>query len=131
MKLNYVCLLVSDMAKAVSFWRDVVQLPVTFYDESVGFASFNTGEATLALFSRASLAQTLDKAIPAPASASHPTYVAFEVDDVDASYAALVERGAASLAGPQDRPAMQTRNAYLSDPDGHILEIYGALSKAE
>jgi len=47
MKLNYVIKFVSDMPRAVSFYRDVLGLPLKF--ESPGWTEFATGETTLAL----------------------------------------------------------------------------------
>jgi catechol 2,3-dioxygenase-like lactoylglutathione lyase family enzyme len=47
MKLNYVIKFVSDMSRAVRFYRDVLGLPLKF--ESPGWTEFTTGETTLAL----------------------------------------------------------------------------------
>jgi predicted enzyme related to lactoylglutathione lyase len=51
----------------------------------------------------------------------------FNVENVDTTYADLIERGAQSVAGPQDRPAWGVRSAHISDPDGQIIEIYSKL----
>ena len=53
MKLNYVCLLAIDVPTTVRFWRDVMQLPLTYYDEKTGYAAFDSGGTTLADVSRA------------------------------------------------------------------------------
>ena len=47
MRLSYAIVFVSDMKRAVSFYRDVVGLPLKF--ESPGWTEFATGDATLAL----------------------------------------------------------------------------------
>ncbi len=47
MRLNYVIKYVSDMKRAVEFYRDVLGLPLKF--ESPGWSEFATGETTLAL----------------------------------------------------------------------------------
>ena len=47
MKLSYVIKFVSDMDRAVKFYRDVLGLPLKF--ESPGWSEFATGEITLAL----------------------------------------------------------------------------------
>jgi predicted enzyme related to lactoylglutathione lyase len=47
MKLGYVIEFVSDMNRAVKFYRDVLGLQLTF--ESPGWSEFVTGETTLAL----------------------------------------------------------------------------------
>ncbi len=129
MKLSYVLLLVGDIPAAVRFWRDAMGLTVTYSDETIGYASFDTGSTTLALYNRDKFAADLGEAVPIAPSQSRQTALAFLVDDVDAVYVSLIERGATSVAAPQDRPAMQARNAYLSDPDGHLFEIYTSLRK--
>jgi len=47
MRLNYAIVFVSDMKRAVSFYRDVLGLPLRF--DSPGWTEFATEGATLAL----------------------------------------------------------------------------------
>jgi lactoylglutathione lyase len=47
MKLNYVIEFVADMDRAVSFYRDVLGLPLRF--QSPGWSEFSTGETSLGL----------------------------------------------------------------------------------
>jgi len=47
LKLNYVIKFVTDMGRAVRFYRDVLGFPIKF--ESPGWSEFVTGETTLAL----------------------------------------------------------------------------------
>jgi len=47
MKVNYAIVFVSDMKKSVSFYRDVIGLPLKF--ESPGWTEFSTEGATVAL----------------------------------------------------------------------------------
>ena len=46
-RLAYVIEFVADMDRAVSFYRDVIGLPLKF--QSPGWSEFSTGETTLAL----------------------------------------------------------------------------------
>ena len=46
-KLTYVIEFVADMDRAVSFYRDVIELTLKF--QSPGWSEFGTGETTLAL----------------------------------------------------------------------------------
>ena len=50
MRVNYVIVFVSDMKRSVSFYRDVLGLPLKF--ESPGWTEFATDGATLALHSK-------------------------------------------------------------------------------
>ncbi len=47
MRLNYVIKFVSDMHRAVAFYRDVMGLPLKF--QSPGWSEFDTGDTILAL----------------------------------------------------------------------------------
>ncbi len=131
MKLNFICLLANDVAVTVRFWRDAMQLAMTYYDETIGYASFDTGGSTLAIFGRDAFAEMIGTARPTSAPTGYPGYLSFLVDDVDATYTRLIEHGASSVAAPRDYPMLQARQAHLSDPDGHLIEIYKPLSKPD
>jgi catechol 2,3-dioxygenase-like lactoylglutathione lyase family enzyme len=47
MRVNFAIVFVSDMKRAVAFYRDVIELPLRF--ESPGWTEFATDGATLAL----------------------------------------------------------------------------------
>ena len=51
----------------------------------------------------------------------HLVVIVFRVDDIDASYADLVKRGAKAVASPVDRPVRTSRTAHFSDPDGYLV----------
>ena len=79
MKLNYVIKFVNDMTRAVSFYRDVLGLPLKF--ESPGWTEFTTGETTLALH---------------PASDKNPAgtlQLGFGVTDIQTFYDKMVGSG--------------------------------------
>ncbi|HEX9056785.1 MAG TPA: VOC family protein [Ktedonobacterales bacterium] len=133
MKLNTVRLLVDDFPTTLRFWRDVMGLPVLYGDDASGeaavpgYAYLNAGDVGLELFSRDGFAAALGDATPTPMPSGRETVLVLKVEDVDATYAELAARGATSVAGPRDRPEWGARTAHLSDPDGHIIEIYAQL----
>jgi lactoylglutathione lyase len=131
MKLSNIRLLVGDFPASLTFWRDTMMLPMTFGDESMGYAYFDMGNGGLELFNRDGFATSLGEATPAPMPVGHQAVIVFLVDDVDATYADLLKRGANAVAGPVDRPVWQARTAHLSDPDGYIVEIYSHLPASE
>ncbi len=131
MKLINIRLLVSDFPAALKFWRDTMMLPMTFGDETMGYAYFDTGNAGLELLSRDGFATSLGEATPTPMPVGHQAVIVFRVDDVDATYADLVKRGAKAVADPVDRPVWQARTAHLSDPDGYLVEIYSQLQASD
>jgi lactoylglutathione lyase len=131
MKLNNFRLLVGDFPASLKFWRDIMMLPLSFGDETMGYAYFDTGNAGLELFSRAGFAESLGEAAPTSTPTGHQAVIVFRVDDVDATYADLVKRGAKSVAAPIDRPVWQARTAHFSDPDGYLVEIYSQLQASD
>ncbi len=131
MKFINVRLLVGDFTASVGFWRDIMKLPVTYSDESIGYAYFDTGGAGVELFSRDGFAAALGEATPAPTPLGRQAVLVFRVDDVDATYTPLVQRGATAVAGPQDRPAWGVRSAHISDPGGQLIEIYSPLQASD
>jgi catechol 2,3-dioxygenase-like lactoylglutathione lyase family enzyme len=50
-------------------------------------------------------------------------HVAFEVDDLDAAYAALLEAGASAVWEPRQAPEPGRRMAFVHDPDGNLIEL--------
>ena len=131
MKLINIRLLVSDFPAALKFWRDIMMLPMTFGDETMGYAYFDMGNAGLELLSRDGFAASLGEATPPPIQVGHQAVIVFRVDDVDATYADLVKRGAKKIAAPVDRPVWQARTAHFSDPDGYLVEIYSQLQASD
>jgi lactoylglutathione lyase len=127
MKFINVRLLVTDISASINFWRDIMQLHVTYADESIGYAYFETDSSGVELMTRASFAAALGEAAPTASPAGYAAVLVFRVDDVDAAYADLVARGATSVAGPKDWSSVGVRNAHLSDPDGYLVELYNQL----
>ena len=52
MKLVNFRLLVSDFPASLAFWRDLMKLPMTFGDETMGYAYFDMGNAEKSLTSK-------------------------------------------------------------------------------
>lgn len=127
MKFINIRLLVTDISASIHFWHDIMNLKMIYGDEAMGYVYFETDSAGVELMTRASFADALGESSSTATPAGHPAVLVFRVDDVDAAYADLVNRGAASLAGPKDWTSVGVRNAHLSDPDGYLVEIYNQL----
>lgn len=123
-------LLVSDFATELAFWRDAMALPVRYGDEAMGYALFDIGNesAGLELFARAAFLGALGLSVPAEMPTGYSTVVTLSVDDVDATYARVLGQGASSVAAPKDRPEWMARTAHITDPEGHLIEIYTLLA---
>ena len=127
MKLDNFRLLVNDFSASFQFWHDIVGLEVIYRDDNNTYAYFEAGLARLELLRADYFASYLGEAKPAPVQAGHRGVIVFRVDDVDATYADLVKRGAPSLAPPLDHPAGFARTALLAAPDGYVLEVFTSL----
>ena len=79
MKLNYVIEFVADMNRAVSFYRDVLGLPLKF--ESPGWSEFITGETTLALHPAS------------PRNVAGSLELGFGVSDIQEFHKTMTEKG--------------------------------------
>lgn len=124
---DYVVLVVSDLDQSVTFYRDVLGL--TLGHRSGPYAQFDTGPTRVSLYQRDAMADTIDAGALRPPPPDAPGFeLGFKVEDVDAAYAELVERGAQSQTPPTDRPWGQ-RTAYLRDPDGHLVELAAQLER--
>src|SRR5260370_29766434 len=91
MKFKNVRLLVGDMAASIQFWRDVMGLHMTYGDEAMGYAYFETDCAGIELLTRAGFASALGEAFMSTPQ-GYPAVLDFHVDDVDASYADFEHR---------------------------------------
>jgi lactoylglutathione lyase len=118
-------LLVNDFPAAFKFWRDAMKLTPSFSDEGMGYAYFDTGNGGLELMRREWFSSAIGEAVPTPLG--RETVMLITVDDVDASYADLIKQGAKPVLAPADHPEFGARTANLTDPDGHLIEIYTKL----
>jgi len=103
----------ADPDRSVAFYRDAMGLPVQFGSEE--FTFLDAGGVTLVLQAHETLPPT-DEGLR--------TEVVFPVEDIEAAYGMLRERGVAFRIAPRivtgDKLAADFR-----DPDGHVLSIFG------
>ena len=125
MRLTHVRLLTGDFERALAFYRDVLGLEVSLEVEGV-YAELASGGSILAIYRRDLMAQVLDE----PAQGALGAALTFEVDDVDASFASLKEKGVGFITEPHDQEAWFIRVAHLRDPDGNLIELNHPLTPA-
>src|SRR5438093_12942021 len=99
---DYVVLVVADLERALSFYTDVLGLPLGHRAGS--YAQLATGTTRLALYERPAMAATLGQALRAPEHDAPGFELGFKVTHVDAAFATLVARGAPAVTPPTDRP---------------------------
>lgn len=116
MRLRYVIVFVSDMKRSVSFYRDVLGLPLKF--ESAGWTEFSTGAATLALHASGGRQAEGDEA---PGPAAGRCRPGLGVPDLDAFHRRMRERGVPCVQEPEE--VFGARVAQYLDPDGLAISV--------
>jgi catechol 2,3-dioxygenase-like lactoylglutathione lyase family enzyme len=112
MNLNQVTVAVSDISRAVEFYKKLGLQPIVLSPHYARFI-FPEGDATFSV----QLSENMQ-----PQSGTH---VYFEVEDPDAKIAALKLLDIVAEEQPEDKPWLW-REARLKDPDGNTIIIYYA-----
>lgn len=130
-RYSYTRLLVRDFTACFRFYRDVMGLTATFGEENDGYADFDTGATTIALFARQHMADAVGSGgLPVQPEAQDRVALIFTVEDVDATCAQLKGRGATFVTEPHDRSEWGGRVAHFRDPDGTLIELFQSLPMA-
>ena len=111
--LGYVNIFVSDLDRAVTFYRDTLGLDLNMADADFGYASFQAGTVGFACAVAGTDQQEL---------IGRHTGVGFIVDDLDATYAELSAKGVA-FSMPPERQPWGGYLALFEDPDGNIFYL--------
>ncbi len=128
MKLRYTIFYVEQVEASLAFYERAFGFQRGFLHEGGDWGELVTGETKLSFCSRA-LLQSMGKA-PAKADPKAPVFeIALETDDVPAAWQKAIDAGAINQQGPEEMPWGQTV-AYVSDPDGYLVEICTPVSAA-
>jgi catechol 2,3-dioxygenase-like lactoylglutathione lyase family enzyme len=124
--IEAITLFIEDVQRSKDFYSEVFGAEVIHQEEvSVVFKFQNTVINLL----KESAAPDLIAPVPVADRASGSRYqFTLGVENVDATCAELETHGVKLLNGPMDRP-WGIRTASFTDPDGHIWEIAGRLSR--
>lgn len=130
MRLTHVRLLVSDHDACLRFYRDTLGFELIMGGESQVYSELKAGDGIiLALFLRQFMAEAIGtQDLPATANAQDRVALTFEVENVEAAYTRLRERGVEFVAAPVDRQDWMIRTAHFRDPDGNLIEINNPLA---
>ena len=118
MKLYAIRVFVTDWPKACEFYGETLGLTQKFSDESMGWAEYDIGGASLGVERVAS-----DDAERA-ARVGRFVGMSLQVDDIDATYRTLQDKGVEFASPPQKQPWGGTL-AQMSDPDGNVITLLG------
>jgi len=115
-RVNYAIVFVSDMKRAVSFYRDVLGLPLKF--ESPGWTEFSTDGATLALHTSEAPSSSTDTPERTPPGRCRP---GLRVPDLVEFHRKMVERNVPCVQEPTE--TFGARVAQYVDPDGLVISV--------
>jgi len=115
-RVNYAIVFVSDMKRAVAFYRDVLGLPLKF--ESPGWTEFATEGATLALHASEAPAPEKENPLKVPAGRCRP---GLSVRNLDEFHRRMVESKVPCIQEPKE--IFGARVAQYLDPDGLGISV--------
>ncbi len=105
-------------SETVSFYRDIIGLPVKFESEEMGWAEFDLGGASLAI-------ERQNKDDPESQSVvGRFVGISIQVDDIGAVYEELKDKGV-EFVGPPEKQPWGGVLAHFNDPDGNTLTLLG------
>ena len=108
---DFVMYLVSDLARAASFYRDVLGLPQEVYSEEGKWAEFDCGNITLALKAGEKLPEVITGG-----------RIVLAVDDIHAAHEEMRKRGVRVVSEPQDYSVCWAME--ILDPDGNLVILH-------
>lgn len=142
--VHHTCITVSDLERSIQFYRDLLGLELVMTEESersqddrskalgvagakVKLALLRAGNARVELIQYVtSTGRPHDRKV----NDTGAMHIAFQVDDIDAVYQRMVERGVVFTSLPVTIPAGPMKGwrwTYFFDPDGVSLEIIQTL----
>ena len=108
---DFVMYLVSDLARAAGFYRDVLGLRQEAYSEEWKWAEFDCGNITLAL--------NAGEKLPDVNTGGR---IALAVDDVQAAHEEMRKRGVRVVSEPRDYSVCWAMEVL--DPDGNVVILH-------
>jgi lactoylglutathione lyase len=122
--MKYVILYVNDFDKTMKFYKEILGLSVKMQHDT--YVEFDTGTTTLSINTRESVKEIIGLDMPTSDIASQTFELGFVVDDVVATIEMLRSLDVPIYKEPVTKPWGQTV-AYVTDPDGHYIEICSSM----
>ena len=124
MRLDGIGLLVTDMAKMICFYRDVLGFEIKESDDTSNVYLVKDGTLFL-LYGRKDFEKMTSRKYEYVKGLNGHFEIALYVDTfeaVDAAFRNAVEKGATAVLEPTTEPWGQ-RTCYIADPEGNLIEI--------
>lgn len=114
-KAHHIALKVKDVAKSKAFYTETLGFPIAGEIPEKEIYFIDIGGATIEMMAASDGSES---GVPGCGF----VHLAFEVDDVDATYEDLVTKGVEFTDPPKD--SGQIRLSFFVDPDGNRLELF-------
>jgi predicted enzyme related to lactoylglutathione lyase len=118
LSLNVLRIFAKDWQASADFYEQVLELPLQFRDEAMGWAQFDAGGTSLAV----------ERVTPGDAEgeALSGRFVgaSLHTADIEAVYQSLCERGVKFVSAPEHQP-WGGMLAHFEDPAGNVLTLLG------
>ncbi|MBP1637315.1 MAG: Glyoxalase-like domain protein [Bacteroidetes bacterium] len=131
MKFSNVRLLVKDYKKCFKFYTEQLGFEPLWGDEYGCYASFKVADGIegLAIFVSDYMAPAVGNVEKTqPVGYREKSMISFEVENVDDTYQALLEKGIVFINEPVDMPDWGMRVVHLRDPEENLIEFYTPLA---
>jgi len=115
--IGYINLAVTDFDRALTFYRDVLGLPLLFVDYKFQFAAFSAGAVRFAVVGGPD-----SKKMREARGGDFHTGIAFCVADVDSAHRELAAKGVRFTMNPSKQP-WGGYMAMFADPDGNVFYL--------
>ena len=124
-QVDYLIVMVSDVARSVCFYRDTLGLSLKF--ESPDWSEFQTGTTTLALHGGGKRRSGSQE--PSEGMSAGTCSIGFNADNLDSAYEGLKSKGVVFAMPPTSRKDEGIRLSVCFDPDGLPISIAESLRK--
>lgn len=114
-KSHHIALKVADLAACLRFYTETLGFPILAQIPGQEIYFIDIGGTAIELM------RAGESSKPGAANSGF-VHLAFQVDDVDATYRDLVAKGVHFTVEPRD--AGDIRLAFFNDPDGNTLELF-------
>jgi lactoylglutathione lyase len=121
MEIDYIALFVSDVARSLIFYRDVLGFSFEKPVKPDGAEGYS-GKLKIGIYDRSWLTKLFGDRGDRPIS-GNPFLLSMTVDDLDLVYQQICANIQADIISPPKIMPWGQKILFLSDPDGNILEI--------
>ena len=120
--IEHIAINTKDIERSLAFYNGVLGFEVL---ETIAMDGFSITYLALPGRGRLELFDYYgeNKKVPAEESRVGYRHIAMEVDDVDAFYEMLSEKGVPIVLAPTDLPRLGARVLLFTDPDGVVWEL--------